>query len=92
MVKNYICPRCEKEFATRQSLWNHKQRCQGQSAPRKRIVDDSYAEPKTYRDTTAVKRPIKSYYESKPKKNPKIQNLLDEVINDDPDVTPQAIL
>ena len=34
MVKKYICPQCDYEFATRQSLWKHKQkqRCRGQSA------------------------------------------------------------
>ena len=49
MVKKYICPQCDYEFATRQSLWKHKQkqRCHGQSAGRKQIFGKSYiaAEP-----------------------------------------------
>ena len=62
MAKKYICPACENGYASSQSLWNHKQRCQGQSAPRKRVCDDdSYnvAEPKTYCGTT-VKSPIRN--------------------------------
>ena len=27
MVKKYVCAKCDKELASPQSLWNHKQRC-----------------------------------------------------------------
>ena len=27
MVKKHVCPKCDKELASPQSLWNHKQRC-----------------------------------------------------------------
>ena len=95
MFKKYICPGCEKEFATRQSLWNHKQRCLGKSAPRKRTFNDSYnvpaKSPPIYNVTpAAVKRPIGSSKAPRPK-NPKIENLLYEIMNDDPDRHPQAV-
>ena len=63
MAKKYICPQCEKEFATRQSLWNHRQRCCGQSALIRRVYDDSFnvAESKTYSGTT-VKSPIRNAF------------------------------
>ena len=84
-LKQFICSKCGKELANRHNLSRHKKT--SQSSTRNWIFDDSYAEPKT----TAVQRPIESYYEPKPKKNPRIETLLDEIINDDPDITPQAV-
>ena len=83
MAKKYICPGCEKEFATRQSLWNHKQRCQRQYTPRNRVFDD-YVDPKTYRSIVAVKSPMESPHKPMPE-NAKIRNLLNDIVNDDPD-------
>ena len=82
MVKKYICPQCDYEFATRQSLWKHKQkqRCHGQSAGRKQIFGKSYiaAEPMksiTYSDAAAVKEISVKHRLT----NLKIQSLLDEI-------------
>ena len=77
------------------NLNNHVNTRHGVSAvARKRIFDDSYnvAESKSYSGTTAVKRPTESLHKPRPK-NPKIQTLLDEIIDDDPDrnVTPQVV-
>ena len=88
-LKRFVCSKCGKELSNRHSLSRHKKTCQ--STSRNHVLDDSYnvVEPKSYRDTTAAKRTIESYYEPKPKKNPKIQTLLDDIINDDSD-RPQA--
>ena len=64
MAKKYICSQCEKEFTTRPSLWNHRQRCYGQSTQRRLVSDDSFnvAESKTYSGTT-VKSPIRNAFD-----------------------------
>lgn len=64
MSKKYICSQCEKKFTTRPSLWNHRQRCYGQSALRRLVSDDSFniAESKTYSGTT-VKSPIRNAFD-----------------------------
>ena len=80
MTKKYICPGCEKEFATSQSLWNHKQRCHRQYTPKKIVFDGYAAEPKAYRDT--VKSPLESPHKPMPD-NLKIRNLLAEIANED---------
>ena len=78
------CQRCNKTSASPRSLWNHKQRCRGQShaenisnndireqnVPRKRLRDDC-AGLNDAADKT-----------SKLPKNPKIQSLIDEIIDD----------
>ena len=74
MVKKYICPQCDNEFASRQSLWKHKQkqRCHGQSARIPTQVPSTFI-------AAAVKE--SSPHKHRPK-NPKIQALLDEIVND----------
>ena len=74
MAKKYICPQCDNEFSTRQSLWKHKQkrRCHGQSAR------TSSQPPPTF-IAAAVEE---SSLERRPK-NPRIQALLDEIVNGD---------
>ena len=84
MAKKYICPGCEKGYATRQSLWKHKQRCQ--YTPRNRVFND-YADTKNYSGTVAVKSPIDSPH--KPE-NPRIRNLLEEIANGDSDRLPEV--
>ena len=68
MKGSYICTRCNTAFASRQSLWNHKQRCEGsQHVPafigQKRSSVGDGDEP------------------TKPK-NAKIQALVDAIVND----------
>ena len=40
-VSRPVCSRCNNSFATRQSLWNHKQRCRGLTAERKVVFNDN---------------------------------------------------
>ena len=91
------CDNCNKGFASYQSLWKHKQKWQGPSnyinypVGQKRPTDISTVSleiPPTFVAATAKE----SSLEPGPK-NPKIQALLDEIVNDDPKrhVPPQAI-
>ena len=45
MSSKYVCPKCKKDFASKQSVWNHKQRCRikmnEESSYPKRIKLDS---------------------------------------------------
>ena len=72
------CERCNKGFTSYQTLWKHKQMCQGQSynvnypVGQKRSADIP---------TESLERPNGDGL-SKRSKNPKIQTLLDEIIND----------
>ena len=61
-MRRYICGKCGKELASPQSLWNHKQRCDG---------------------GVGVKRAasIQQLYGG-PSKSPKMDPLLDAIIND----------
>ena len=93
MVKKHGCPRCEKEFATRQSLWNHKQRCCGQTdTDKKNYRSVPYNVP--VKSSIRVRSPILStssdvssfnvgVEKETRSTNPKIKSLLDEIINDD---------
>ena len=87
MAKKYICSQCDKEFATRQSLWKHKQkrRCSQQSAR------TSSQPPPTFIGAAIEDSPLE-----RRAKNPRIQALIDEIVNDDDDSkrhvqTPQVI-
>ena len=67
------CPTCNKGLASLQSLSNHKQRC---------TFGDTSFQPPTHQSNAGVKRPNITVGSGK-STNPKIQALLDEIINDD---------
>ena len=78
MVKTHVCSKCNKLFAIPQSLWNHKQRCQGNPH-----VGENMMQEKGFQDAEQ-KRSTTSTFDgyNKPSKNQKIEALLDEIIND----------
>ena len=78
-MKSFICSKCGKELANRHSLSRHKKSCKSgihnvpERPPTYKLP--TQPPPSTLVAATAVKD------ENKPK-NPKIQALLDEIIND----------
>ena len=90
------CDNCNKGFASYQSLWKHEQKGQGPSnyvnypVRHKRPADISTVSLEI--PPTFVAAAKESSLEPRPK-HPKIQALLDEIVNDDPKkhVPPQAI-
>lgn len=101
MKGSYICDRCNKSLASRQSLWNHRQRCKFSKS------NDSYKEllprhinsnstrfdkkhhlaaikPFKARQDTSIQTCSPFFDITKPtkKENPRIQALIDAVIND----------
>ena len=96
------CDNCNKVFASYQSLWKHKQKCQGPSnyvkypvgQKRPAVISTVSLEilPTFVAAAAAAAAAAakESSLEPSPK-NPKIQDLLHEIINDDPkrNVSPQ---
>ena len=93
-LKRFVCSKCGKELANRHSLSRHKKSCQ--SAPYVPATSPTYnvpTQPPPPPPPTFVAAAVKeSSLEPRPK-NPKIQALLDEIVNEDPKrhVPPQAI-
>ena len=77
------CDMCNKGFANYQTLWKHKEVCRGQPAThktnypvgQKRLADVPTAFPELYERTNVngLRKRLK---------NPKITNLIDEILND----------
>ena len=97
----YHCDNCKKGFASYQSLWKHKQTCQRPSpnyvnfpVGQKRPADDISTNSLEIHPTFDAAADKESYLEPRPK-NPKIQALVDEIVNDGDlkrhDVPPQEI-
>ena len=92
-LKRFVCSKCGKELANRHSLSRHKKSCQS-------ALYNAPATSPTYNISTQPPHPPtfvaavvkESSLEPRPK-NPKIQALLDEIVNDDPrrNVLPQEI-
>ena len=78
MVKSHGCSKCDQIYASPQSLWNHKQRCQGNPH-----VGENMMQVKVFQDAEQ-KRSTTSTFDgyNKPSQNPKIQALVNEIIND----------
>ena len=72
------CERCNKGFASYQTRWKHKLMCQGQSHNVNYPVGQKRS---TDIPTESLERPNDDGL-PKRSKNPKIQTLLDEIIND----------
>ena len=92
--KRFICSKCGKELANRHNLSRHKKSCQ--SAPYNIPVRSPTYNPPTQPPppTSVADAAVKESSVKHRLTNPKIQSLLDEIINDDdPDrnVTPQPI-
>ena len=92
-LKRFVCSKCGKELANRHSLSRHKESCQSAlynipAASHTYNISTRPPPPPTF-VAAAVKE---SSLEPRPK-NPKIQALLDEIVNDDPrrNVPPQEI-
>ena len=92
-LKRFVCSKCGKELANRQSLSRHKKSCQSalynvEATSPTYNISAQPPPPRTF-VAAAVKE---SSLEPSPK-NPKIQALLDEIANDDPrrNVPPQEI-
>ena len=71
------CQGCAKEFASPQSLWNHKQRCKGYV----HLADHDEVSP------TVEKRNVYASYKS----NPKVQAFVDGIINSVPKSVYQSV-
>ena len=79
-MKSYVCPRCNKEFSSRQGLWNHKQRCTEQSIT---AATPAREEPVVRTNNWGIPNMNNSSgAERQSKKNPKIQALVNAIIND----------
>lgn len=84
MRGSYICDRCNKSLASRQSLWNHRQRCNGDVMKSSNMSDSMRTTPSNVTPAVGRKRSLDppSLGGEKKIKNPKIQALLDAVIDD----------
>ena len=67
-MKNYQCNQCDKIYASPQSLWNHKRRCKGRKEQIKDVSKFNYTQ--------------QSMEPAKHLANPKIEALVDAIIND----------
>ena len=78
MKGSYICAQCGKSLASSQSLWNHKQRCKGT------VQITSFQSSKKEKDKapSTVKPIVLETYQPRPPMNPKIQTLLNEIVDD----------
>ena len=93
-TSSHVCSRCNNSFATRKSLWNHKQRCQGdqsligQKIPRTSIIPTFRGYPPRIDHGAVSMSPVGPMFTAavdkseKSSKNPKIQSLVDEILND----------
>ena len=81
------CDNCNKGFASYQSLWKHKQKCQGPSnyvnypVGQKRPAHISTGSLEIHPTFVAAAAAKESSLKPRPK-NPKIQTLLNEIIDD----------
>ena len=77
-----MCPKCGKSLANRHNLSRHKKNCRSApyNIPTSDIPTFSVNDDKMF--TAKRHRPLK---ETGPMRNPKIQALFDEIINDTPD-------
>ena len=65
----HVCSKCNKVFASPQSLWNHKQRCQGLTVERKKSMSlDILTFKVNDNKRLAVKRPFDVMYNGQRKK------------------------
>ena len=72
-TKLHICNKCEKRLGNCYSLSRHKKNCQSVKSARLDASNTSVA---------GQKRPLEFDGSETPPKNPKIQSLIDEIIND----------
>ena len=78
MKGSYICAQCGKPLASSQSLWNHKQRCKGTA----QITSFQSSRKEKDKAPSTVKPIVLETYQPRPPIDPKIQTLLDEMIDD----------
>ena len=84
MVKSHVCSKCDKLLASPQSLWNHKQRCQGNPH-----VGENMMQEDGFQDANQKRSAISTFDAyNKSSKNPKIRALLNEIINDTTSTNP----
>ena len=72
MTNSNICNKCGKEMSSRQSLWNHKQRCADKSPLE---VKEDYFQPESVHDVVQKSKKRKLVT------NSKMQAFADEIIN-----------
>ena len=87
-MSRYVCPTCEKTFANRHSLCRHKNHnCRGKGIAAPPDVGQKRPHVSSPRDsaksTDGSKGAFSPLLSSRYDKNPKIQRLVDAVINDD---------
>ena len=70
-----ICQKCDKTYASRQSLWNHKKYCKGGTKHHSFLAGSQ-----NYQPSLAEKKPV----------NSKISALIDAIVNED-DEPPEKI-
>ena len=71
MVKSHVCSKYGKLFASPQSLWNHKQRCQGNPH-----VGENMMQEKGFQDAEQKTSTTTFDGYNKPSKNPKITSIV----------------
>ena len=84
-LKRFLCSKCGKELANRHSLSRHKKSCQSAlyNVPAASHTYNISTQPLPTFAAAAAAVVKESSLEPRPK-NPKIQALLDEIVNDDP--------
>ena len=79
----YICTQCGKSLASSQSLWNHKQRCKDTGERRRckqKLDDHTFTSTYPPHVIPVVSNQSSGSYQAKT--NPKVQSLLDAIINE----------
>ena len=91
-LKRFVCSKCGKELANRHSLSRHSCQSALYNVPATSHTYNISTQPPPPPPTFVAAAVKESSLEPRPK-NPKIQALLDEIVNDDPKrhVPPQAI-
>ena len=78
MKSSYICAQCGTSLASSQSLWNYKQRCKGTA----QIISFQSSRKEKDKALSTVKPIVLETYQPRPPMNPKIQTLLNEIVDD----------
>ena len=78
MKSSYIGAQCGKSSASSQSLWNHKQRCKGTA----QITSFQSSRKEKDKAPSTVKPIVLETYQARPPINPKIQTLLNDIVDD----------